>query len=199
VFPGNVMRAAGQSGELGPITKVIATDVNYGRLDVSGFDYQLSRAFQTPAGQWTPSVGATETYRYTAALVPGATPEDRVSRANDDGDFAPRWKGTAAIGWKLGIYKANVDARYTGRYQDYDSNRYIGNFWLYDANWRVNLGQAFAAHNEWLGGAFLEIGGVNLFNKLPQYSNFDFGTFGYDPSQGDIRGRFLYAKLGTKW
>jgi hypothetical protein len=47
--------------------------------------------------------------------------------------------------------------------------------------------------------SYLKIGVVNAFNRLPQNSHFDFGTVGYDPTQADIRGRFVYAQLGVRW
>jgi len=103
------------------------------------------------------------------------------------------------LGWKLGPYTANLDGRYVGRYQDYDSTREIGNFWLYDANFHYSAGRVFAAGNPWLKETYIEVGGVNIFNSSPQFSNAFFGTFGYDPAQSDIRGRFLYAQLGVKW
>jgi len=81
---------------------------------------------------------------------------------------------------------------------DYDGMTEIGNFWLTDAHFRWAVGQALSYDHQWLKGAYLEIGGVNVFNNLPQASNYFFGVVGYDPAQADIRGRFLYAQLGVK-
>ena len=86
-----------------------------------------------------------------------------------------------------------------GKYQDYDSTSFIGNFWLFDAFLKYAVGERFSEANTALHGLFAEVGGVNIFNTLPQFSNFESDLYGYDPTQGDIRGRFLYAKLGTKW
>jgi len=72
-------------------------------------------------------------------------------------------------------------------------------FWLYDLNFRYAIGQAFAAESQRLRGTYLELGGVNIFNNLPQYSNYYFGFIGYDAAQADIRGRFLYAQVGLKF
>ena len=108
-------------------------------------------------------------------------------------------KGTATVGWTRGPYTVSVDGRYVGRYQDYDSTREIGNFWLIDGNVKFGLGQIFARDNRWLKGMDLAIGAVNLFNRLPQYSNYSGSFFGYDPAQADIRGRFLYAQLQGKF
>jgi outer membrane receptor protein involved in Fe transport len=177
---------------------VNSTFVNFGEIRVAGFDYQIDYKYESGVGTWTPAASATQTYHYTTALTPGAPATDRASMANDDGNWSPRLKLTTALGWKMGPYTANVDGRYVGRYQDYDSSREIGNFWFCDANLHYAVGQAWMNGNALLAGTYLEFGAVNLFNKLPQYSNYFFGLLGYDPTQSDIRGRFVYVQLGAK-
>ncbi len=198
LFPGAVVRAPSQDGRPGVITQVNDSSYNFGKIEVSGIDYQIEYRYRNSLGQWTPSISATQTYRYQAALVPGAPPSDRTSKANDDGNFSPRWKGTASLGWKKDQLTANAMGRYVGRYTDYNSTRTIGDFWLFDANLRYEFGKAFAS-SPWLAGAFVELGGVNLLDKDPQFSNFGFGRAGYDPTQSDIRGRFLYLRLGARF
>jgi len=198
-FPGDVIRASNCSGKGPcPITRVIDTFVNFGNIDVAGIDYQLNYSYKTEFGTWTPSINASETYRYVATLTPGSPALDSLSRAQDSGNWAPRWKGTVALQWKRGVYSANVDGRYIGRYQDYDSTRQIGNFWLCDANFRYAIGNAFMPNSDWAKGAYIEVGAVNLFNSLPQFSNYDADFLGYDPTQADIRGRFIYASFSVK-
>ncbi len=195
LFPGAVVRDSN-----GDITQVNDRFLNFGGLEVAGFDYLIDYKRQTGIGQLTFSASATRTSHYTIALVPGAPTIVADSVAQDSGNWAPRWKGTVALGWKLGRYTANLDGRYVGRYRDYDSTtRYLGNFWLYDAHFRYALGEAFASNSHWLSKSYAELGGVNIFNSLPPFSNFYFGFVGYDPSQYDLRGRFIYAKIGVKW
>jgi iron complex outermembrane receptor protein len=194
LFPGDVIRNAS-----GVITEVIDEPVNFGTFDVAGLDYHLGYAYDTRFGTLTTFLNATQTYRYLAALTPGGAPVDGVSKAQDTGDWAPRWKGTVAVGWKVGSFTAGVDGRYVGRYQDYDSTREIGNFWLVDVDFGYNIGQAIEADNRWLKGLYLGVGAVNLLDRQPQFSNYYFDYYGYDASQADIRGRFVYAKLGIKW
>ena len=198
LFPSNVIRASScQGGPPCPIVQVNDTFVNFGAIDVRGLDYQLKFKFQTPLGELSPILSATQTYRYQASLVPGSPPTDRTSIAYDDGNFAPRWKGTSSVGWKLGAYVGSVTGRYVGKYQDYDSTRIIGNQWFCDANVRIAIGDALSASNPWLRRSFFSLGAVNLFNRLPQYSNFNGGTAGFSPAEADIRGRFLYAQISV--
>lgn len=199
LFPNNVIRAAScPSGPPCPIVEIIDNPVNFGEINVAGLDYQVTYKARSEVGIWTPSLNATQTYRYNEALLPNSPPTDAASKAQDSGNWAPHWKATAALGWTLGPYSAHVDARYVGRYQDYDTTSHeLGNFWLYDVNARYLIGQALAHDDPWLRGAYIEVGGVNISNSLPVYSDRNGG--GYDPTQYDIRGRFLYALAGIKW
>jgi hypothetical protein len=51
----------------------------------------------------------------------------------------------------------------------------------------------------WRDGMKIELGAVNLFDQTPQFSGYLFNLVGYDPAQGDIRGRFVYAQVGVNF
>lgn len=199
-FPGAVTRATSCGGLANcPITQVSTIYSNFGEIHVKGVDYQLEYRRNTAFGELMPSLSATQTYHYSQALTPSAATVNALGQAQDSGNWAPRWKGTISLGWKLGAYSTSVYGRYVSRYQDYDSTRSIGNLWFLDANLAWAVGQTFAPDSSWLKGTSLSIGGVNIFNRLPQYSNFGDGGVGYDPAQSDIRGRFLYVRAGAKF
>jgi iron complex outermembrane receptor protein len=199
LFPGAVVRAPGQGGQPGAIISVNDTPVNFGDINVAGLDYQINYKYSSSVGTWSPSLAVTQTYKYTAALIPGAPASNRAGIANDDGNFAPRWKGNVSLGWNLARVSASVAARYLGRYQDYDSTQTIGNLWYVDTNIRYAMKIGSAGERARPSETFVSVGAVNLFNRLPQYSNFGFGGVGYDPAEADIRGRFLYASFGVHW
>lgn len=197
LFPGRVVR-----NSAGVITAINGTFINFGNILVEGLDYRADYTFRSSVGDFSPSISATETYRYESALLPGQPSSDRLSAASGDGNWAPRWKIAANLSWTAGPYAAHLDGRFVSRYRDYDplpngSTLTLGDFWLYDANFRFALGQVL--HDNWLKGAYVELGAVNLFNTLPQFSMYNGGVVGYDPMQGDIRGRFVYAQFGVKW
>jgi len=203
LFPGAVIRPSSCSGAPPcPITQINATEVNFGNIDVAGIDIRASYTLPTQFGEVVPSVGVAETYRYTVQLTPNVPAMESVSQANDDNNWAPRWKAVASLGWKTVLYRLTVDGRYVGHYLDYQdipNFNELGNFWLCDANFRYDVGQALGPTNRALKGTYVEIGGVNVFNRLPQYSNYQYGSVGYDPQQADIRGRFLYVEAGARW
>jgi iron complex outermembrane receptor protein len=202
LFPGAVIRAPGTNGQPGVITLVSQSLVNFGQIKVAGNDFQIDYKVSTRIGEFMPSLSATVTDHYTASLTPNAAATDRTSKAFDDGNFAPRWKGRVALNWRLGPYSVNAAGRYVGRYLDYQdtpNSNQLGAFWLCDANVRYAIGQTLVRDNRWLGGAYVTVGAINLFNTAPQFSNYLFDLIGYDPSEADIRGRFIYAQLGVKW
>jgi iron complex outermembrane recepter protein len=200
LFPGAVTRAGNCSGGPPcPITSVTATYLNFGHLYVAGLDYQLTLKDRTSVGTFSPSITATQTYRYTTTLVPGSPAVNAVSAAQDSGNWAPRWKGVAALEWQYDAWSTNLAGRYVGSYQDYDSKSRIGDFWLFDFSARCALGDVLAPETNYWRNAYLRAGAVNLLNRQPQFSNFESDLVGYDPAQADIRGRFLYVQVGTKW
>jgi iron complex outermembrane receptor protein len=198
LFPGLIIRNPGSNGQPGTVRELFDVYTNFGNIDVAGFDYKLNYQYRSAYGTWMPGLSATRTTHYDGALQPGLPPVDGASKAQMSGNWAPRWKGIAALGWTLGPLSANIDGRYVGHYIDYDGIRELGNFWLYDAHFRYDLGQRFSANDRWLHGMYLEVGGVNVLNKQPQYSNFSF-FLGYDPQQADLQGRVIYGQLGVKF
>lgn len=193
-FPGRVIR-----NSAGTIMQVNNTFVNFGSLDVAGIDYQVDWHHSVVLGTASITADATETYHYRAQLTPGVAPVDSVSKAMDNNNWAPRWKGLLGFGWSEGMLSAHVSGRYVSSYQDYDSTRRIGNFWIFDTNFRWNVGKSLNWIDRWGRGAYLEWGVVNLFNRAPQYSNYVSGFYGFDASQSSIVGRSLYAAIGVRW
>lgn len=188
-FPSRVIRNAA-----GVIESVDARLLNFGGIAVAGLDYDLNYRRATSMGTWSGSVSATQIYDYDVQLVPGAPSRSNVSKADETGNWAPRWKGAATVGWARGPYSASFTGRYVSSYKDYNSTREIGNFWLYDVHLRYGLERT--SESAILKGSYLELGAVNLFDSLPQWSTYS-PFYGIDPAQSDIRGRYLYLQVGA--
>lgn len=194
-FPGRVIR-----NSLGQIVSVNDTEVNFGSIDVSGIDYKVGYSHSAGVGKWSAELEASQTYHYRRALIPGGQALESVGAAQDDGNWAPRWKGTVGTGWAYALFSAHMDGRYTGSYLDYDSaTRTIGKFWIVDANLRWSFGKAVGAESRDLTDAYIEAGATNLLNRAPQFSNYGNGFFGYDAAQMSIVGRSLYVSVGVGW
>jgi iron complex outermembrane receptor protein len=83
LFPGAVIRDAPVGGVPGLIRTVNTTYLNFGRIDIAGLDYDASYDLRLGQQHLSASVAASQTYRYSAALLPGLAPTNRVSAAND--------------------------------------------------------------------------------------------------------------------
>ncbi|KRE88684.1 hypothetical protein ASG87_08885 [Frateuria sp. Soil773] len=182
-------------GYAGKILQVDGRFLNFGGLVVQGYDLDASYRFDTRAGTFSPSMSATQYYRYESA-TPGAALQDRLGYASADA-FAPRWKGDLALDWTRGPWSAHVAGRYLGSYEDYDLARTLGNVWQFDASVHYDFGSALGAAYPLLSHAYAELAVVNAFDRRVQYSNF-YGN-GYDMRESDIRGRFVSFTLGARW
>jgi iron complex outermembrane receptor protein len=206
-FPGAITRTPPSpqdvaKGWLGPITNITGSYYNFGNLEVGGVDADLRYDIETRLGRLTPSVAVANIYKWTGALTPQAPPISYLSQATINGPgFAPRWKGTAALDWKLGPLSTNVSGRYVGRYRDYQdyapSTLELGDFWVFDLNCRYEIGKGVFGNSGWPTGAYIAAGAINLFDHTPQLS-FG-GGLPFDPAENDIRGRVIYVQLGAKW
>jgi iron complex outermembrane recepter protein len=200
LFPGAITRAPSVGGQLGPITSINLSEVNFGEIDVHGIDYELSYGIPSVLGRFRPFLGATQTLSYKAALTPMSSAVQSAGTAQDTGDWAPKWKGNLGVSWSQKTVSAIATARYTSHYQDYDRTAMIGSTWFLDANVHWGFGDRIAAQaTRILNGSYIELGGVNLLNKLPEYSNYENGLAGYDATEADIRGRYIYVRLGSEW
>ena len=145
------------------------------------------------AVEFAPAVAITYLTKYEGSTTAGSPPVDRLSRASQDGIFAPQWKGITSIGWIPDpAYKLWLAGRYIGRYTDYTPPRTIGNIWYVDGTIEVALEPAFRVAPSSLGGAKLLLSGTNLADKLPVYSTF---FRGYDVFNYDLVGRTIFLRL----
>jgi iron complex outermembrane recepter protein len=97
LYPTRVVRAAAPLGEVGEIVSVDRTYINFGTMRENGIDATIDWRFSTGIGDFTPALSATYIMEFRGASTPGGPVVNRLSRANFDGIFAPRWKGIASI------------------------------------------------------------------------------------------------------
>lgn len=196
LFPGFVTRGPSVNGEPGPIESVAYVFLNFGALEVAGLDGSVSYQANTIAGSFTPSLAMTYTTRYDAAVLPNTPEVSRLGRADQDG-WAPRTKSTLALNWSRAATSAVVSVRYTSRYRDFDNKRDEGPYYYVDTSAAYDLGPLWKSNP--IGVKKLEVraGAVNLFNRMPDYSN-GYG-YGYDPTEADIRGRFWFMNVDARW
>lgn len=198
-FASRVVRAAPTpddiaAGRPGRLLTVDASSINVGLLEVNGIDVKASYTFGTPVGWFTPTLAATYVDSYKVAIMPGEPLIETVGIGAGLGYAQPtivRWKGNVGVSWERNALQFGVFGRYIDSYRDAGvwgdgrGDRDVKNQFLID----LHGGYTFDSLNLRISG-----GVANLFDDEPPFSNIG-GSLGYDPSQGDVRGRALHLQI----
>lgn len=203
LFPGRVIRLAPSAADTaaglpGRVQSIDARSANFGGVATDGIDFNASYRIDTGFGLFVPTLSATYVASFKDSLVPGATVLDRAGRANLSGSI-PEWRATGGLSWSLHGFRASVTGRYTSSYDDVNflgvlTGRKVHSRMMTDAQISYRFGEGGGPSV--LGGLTLRLGAVNLFNRRPPFSQvIDVNGLGYDPSQADLRQRFLYVAL----
>ncbi|WP_161633896.1 TonB-dependent receptor [Sphingobium sp. C100] len=194
LFPGRAVRDGA-----GNLTSINISATNYGELDARGFDFRASYEIGFSGFTLIPSVNWTLIHHFEAAVTPGAPLENRLNAATRSDAWAPRHKGTVSLALRNEIISANLQARYVGRYLDYQTpanTNMIGDFITLDAFAKIKVSGLIGENSR---DAFITLGARNMLNKGPQYSNYANGAIGFDPTQYDIVGRKIQVGLTTSF
>lgn len=200
LFSDRVIRAApGDDGLPGRVLHIDYSALNLGDIWVEGVDLDLSYQIETAWGTWSPSVRATRYTRYDALLNPSVGMADYLANANTD-IWVPKLRATAGVGWNRGAWAASLTGRYVGKYRDYNPLNdglylQLGDRALWDLNIAWDLGRDELFRNGWFSKLRVAVGAVNLFDTQPQFSASTSPGYGFDGSQGDIRGRYIYGDI----
>ena len=130
-----------------------------------------------------------------AGSVRGTPAVDRIGTASIDGSIT-HWRGQAGIRWLKSVWGASLFARYIPSYDDADwtgtpAGRRIDAQILVDAQLSVDMTEVQPGA---LHGVSLQLGATNLLDEMPPFAEIG-SPYGYDFSQGDLRGRFVYLNL----
>jgi len=209
-FPDRVQRNAPTAadiaaGQPGAISTLNLTFINAGSLDTSGVDVQLSARWETDWGNFSPSFNGTQVTRYEAADFPGSAVIDHLALAGNTAvgtGSVPRLRGTLSLPYGFRGYELAPILRYVSSYRDVNAlavptGTSVSSQTLLDLQATLDVQEAFG-ERLWSKGLTLRAGAVNLLNKRPPFAQV--GTvLGYDYSQGDIRGRFVYGSIEYKF
>jgi iron complex outermembrane receptor protein len=200
-FPELVERAAPTptdvaAGRPGRLLGIDAPNINSGRAETSGIDFEASLGIATDFGRFAPSLRVTWVHRYKAADYPFSPTTDRVGLAQVTGTI-PDVTAVATLAWSHQGLGASLTGRYISPYDDVDSfgglnGREVEPPLLIDLQLSADLGEIASARL--LDGLILRAGAINLFDDGPAFTEVN-GAYGYDTSQFDIRGRFLYFTI----
>lgn len=181
------------TGEVSRLTQAV---VNLSSIEVAGVDAVARYGISTDWGnfQGTLDVSYLDKYRTSVPQPDGSiVVDDRTGKSDLPRSTFPRWKGQASIRYTNGDFDAGWKTRYIGSTKDIPNNA-------------VNGGtvKAIYYHDAQVGYTMPDIdtnftlGMDNVFDQQPPASaannpiNFDIYTY-------DIRGRYLYFRVSTKF
>jgi outer membrane receptor protein involved in Fe transport len=199
---GRVLRAEPTAADLaaglpGAVLQIDLTRMNFGSLTTSGIDLGASYGFDTVAGHFATDVKATWIDEYQALDLAGQAPTDRVNVASALGTIA-QWRAIASLDWQRGALGATTYVRFIPSYDDTSAGvrngRTIPSQTFLDLQFSVDLGQLLEG-SALLRGLKFTGGALNALNQEPHFAEVN-AIQGYDTSQGDLKGRFWYLRLG---
>lgn len=188
-----------QAGWAGPLRSLDLSLINYGDLQTSGVDLDASATVDGNYGSLHANLSATWVHEYRVRDMNQALPLDRVGIANMQGTI-PKWRIVGSLAWESQSLGASTTATFTPSYQDADVwygplDRHIGSQTLVDLQAWVDL---HIAGTPLLDGTRVTLGALNVCDVAPHFANAG-ASLGYDISQADLTGRFIYFRITTRF
>ena len=185
-----------QRAPSGEVTQLTQAVVNLSEIRVSGVDATARYRFSTGFGDFETSVDVAylDKFRSSVQQPDGSIIiDDRAGKSDQPRSTFPRWKGQANLRYFNGGFDAGWKTRYIGSSKDVPGNPINGGK-LTDVFYHdIQLGYTFDEPD-----VNMAFGVDNLFDRQPPASaannpiNFDIYTY-------DVRGRYFYLKLATKF
>lgn len=201
IFSDRVLRAEPTAADIaagvpGRLLLLDVTRMNFGRLTTDGIDFEVSYDWETSLGTLMPRVSATWVDEFIAVDIPGQAPINRVGLAHTAGSI-PRWRVVGSLAWQRGALGLSTTVDWRPAYMDAEiagpTGRRLAARTLVDLQGTLEFDQLLPASALWKD-LKLQLGVKNAFDEQPSFSEIGVGI-GYDPSQGDLAGRFGYLKL----
>jgi outer membrane receptor protein involved in Fe transport len=184
-----------QRGASGEVVRLTQAVVNLSRIEVAGIDGVVRYTFPALGGKIDSALDVAYLQHYRS-FVPqpdgSVVVDDRTGKSNQPRSTFPRYKGQASLRYLGAQWTAGWKGRYIGSSADIPNNA-------------VNGGKVGATlyHDVQLaytlkGGTSVAVGVDNVADRQPPASaannpiNFDIYTY-------DVRGRYLYARVNTKF
>ncbi|MGH8240415.1 MAG: TonB-dependent receptor domain-containing protein, partial [Steroidobacteraceae bacterium] len=203
LFPERVIRAEPTPADLaagrpGNILQIDVSRMNFGRLATNGIDLGLRYEIESRFGQFAGNAVATWIGEFETVDVPATPAASRINIANETVGTITKWRAVAGLDWDRGAFGSTMHVRYIPSYDDtrggVRNGRRIGAQTFLDLQASIDLGK-LAPGSPLLRGIEVAAGASNLLDQQPDFAEVT-GIQGYDTSQGDLKGRFWYVRLG---
>jgi len=203
-LPGRVTRsepteADRRAGRPGPLQSVDVSLLNYGWLETSGIDLDLSYRIAGGSGHWQTGLLATWVDEYASHDLAPIKSLNRVGIANYQGTI-PEWRLIGSLTWEGIGWGVSTAATFAPSYQDADLtgalNQRLPSRTIIDMQAWLELRRLFGP--DFFDGVKIRAGALNLLNENVDFANAGF-TFGFDVSQADLRQRFAYLRISKSF
>ncbi|GFE91003.1 TonB-dependent receptor plug domain-containing protein [Steroidobacter agaridevorans] len=198
--PGRVTRSAPTEADRlvgwpGALQSIDISLLNYGRLETSGIDLDLSHRTTTSLGRLQLALSATWVDEYSSKDFAPLATSDRVGVANYLGTI-PEWRLIGSLTWEGNGWGVSTTATFTPSYQDSDLtgalDRSLPSRTVIDLQTWLELDRFFDP--ACFDGMKITGGAVNLFDEDVDFANAGL-MFGFDISQADLKQRFAYFRI----
>lgn len=202
-FPGRITRSAPtaedtQAGQPGALVSLDLSRMNYGSLDTSGVDLEMSYLIERGLSC---TLAATWVDEYVSRELFSTFPEERVGIAHILGTV-PKWRVVGTLTWKSHDFGASTTVRFTPPYQDAELavgwlDRGLPSRTVVDLQSWLELG-SMVGEGSFFAGSMLTLGLMNATNEAPDFARIG-GAAGYDVSQADLTQRFAYLRFSKRF
>jgi iron complex outermembrane recepter protein len=202
LFPERFARAAD-----GTLLAIDSRWVNTGETETEGVEVSLRGGFAAMGARWTAGLDGTYLLKKRSRLLPNsAWGTSEIGRFTFAGDLGLRWKHTAFVTYKRGVWGASLSQVYRSGYNDQvlpgvAAGRVVPPDWKakVDDYTVYNL----SANYTGIKNLTITAGVKNLFDKDPPFavtydSNFGSGS-SWEPRVADPRGRSFTLQLEYKF
>lgn len=205
-FPDRVIRLAPteqdiQAGWPGALQALDISRMNYGGLETSGVDLEMSYLIERDLSCFQATLATTWVHEYKSRELFSTFPEERVGMAHIAGTV-PKWRAVGTLTWKSHDFGATTTVRFTPPYQDAELavgwlDRGLPSRTLVDLQGWLELG-SLVGEGSLFAGSKLTLGVLNATNKAPDFARIG-GAGGYDVSQADLTERFAYLRFSKQF
>jgi iron complex outermembrane receptor protein len=198
--PGRVTRSVATdadrlAGQPGALQSVDASLLNYGRLETSGVDLDLSYRIAGSLGHLQGALSATWVAEYLSEDLVPIQSLDRVGIANYLGTI-PEWRVIGSVSWEGRGWGVSTTATFTPTYRDSDLTgaleRRLPSRTIIDMQAWLELGRLLKP--AFFDDLKITAGALNLLDEDVDFANAGF-AFGFDASQADLKQRFAYLRI----
>lgn len=190
-----------QAGRPGALVSLDLAKMNYGSLETSGVDLEMSYLIERDLSCFQTTLAATWVDEYSSRELFSTFPEERVGIAHILGTV-PKWRAVGTLTWKSHDFGASTTVRYTPSYQDAELavgwlDRRLPSRTLVDLQAWLELGSLVGEDSLFAGSKFT-LGMLNATNEAPDFARIG-GAAGYDVSQADLTQRFAYVRFSKRF